>query len=187
LHHARIAEADHRELDGREVAKRADRGHTRLEVVDLGNRERHVVDAQTGRALADVNEAIGVAIDQRPQQHLAHDAEDRGVGADAKGEGDDDGGGQPLRAQQRSEADAHVLSEPDTRIEPAAVPDAPHRVADGGHVAKFAQRRQTRGLGMLAALDALLDAERQVAANLVVQLVVVRSHGLTRFLLPTDS
>ena len=58
-----------------------------------------------GRALADVDQAIFVAIDERPQQHAADDAEDRGVGADAERERHDDGGGQALGAQQRAQGE----------------------------------------------------------------------------------
>ena len=67
--------------------------------------------AEAGRALTDVDQPILVAIDQRPQQHAADDAEDRGVGADAERERDDDGGGEAFGAQERAQADAHVLHE----------------------------------------------------------------------------
>ena len=50
-----------------------------------------VADAERGRALADVDQAIFVAIDERTEQHAADDAEDRGVGADAERERHDDG------------------------------------------------------------------------------------------------
>ena len=84
------------------------------------------------RALADVDQAILVAVDERPQQHAADDAEDRGVGADAERERHHDGRGESLGAQQRAQRDAHVLRERGGRVEPAAAPDAPHRIADGG-------------------------------------------------------
>ena len=105
----RLAGAQHREIDGREIAKGADGGGRRLDVVVFRHRERHVRDAEARRALADVDEAILAAIDQRAQQHAADHAEDRGVGADAEGEGDHDGGGQALGAQEGAEADPHVL------------------------------------------------------------------------------
>ena len=82
-----------------------------LEVVDLGHRERRVLGAEARRALADVDQPILVAIDERAQQHAADDAEDRGVGADAERERHHDGGGQPPGAPQRAQADAHVLRE----------------------------------------------------------------------------
>ena len=96
----------------------------RLEVVDLGHRERRVRDADARRALADVDQAILAAIDERPQQHAADDAEDRGVGADAERQRHDNRGGESLGASERAQADAHVLPKGNDGVEPAAVPDA---------------------------------------------------------------
>ena len=42
-------------------------------------------------ALWRMESADFVAIDERPQQHAADDAEDRGVGANAESQGDDHG------------------------------------------------------------------------------------------------
>ena len=109
LDDARLAEADQREFDGREFAERFDGGGPLADVFDLGDRERHAVDAESRRALADIDQPLFAAIDERAQQHAADDAEDRGVGADAERQRDHDGGGKSLRAQQRAQADAHVL------------------------------------------------------------------------------
>jgi hypothetical protein len=117
------------------------------------------------------------AIDQRAQQHAADDAEDGRVGADAKGQRDDDGEGQPLGARQRAQAHPHVEEQRRQPVEPAAVPHPPHRVANRRHVAELAQRGQPGRLRILAAFDPLLDAERQMAADLVVELVLIGSHG----------
>ena len=136
------------------------------------------VGAEAGRALADVDQPIFVAIDERPQQHAADDAEDGGVGADAERERDDDGEREALGAQQRAQRDAHVLSKRLGRVEPAAAPDAPHRLARQRDVAELPQRGETRGVGILAAIDALLDAEREVAADLVVEVALVGAHAL---------
>ena len=57
----------------------------------LGDRERGVLHADPGRALADVDQAVLVAIGQRPQQHAPDHGEDGGVGADAEREREDDG------------------------------------------------------------------------------------------------
>ena len=130
-----------------------------------------------GALWPDVDQPILAAIDQRTHQHAADDAEDRGVGADAERERDDDGGGQALRAQQRSQADAHVLDERFAHVEPAAVPDAAHLVAQPRHVAELPQRAQPRLLRMFAAIDPLLDLERQVAADFVVEVAIVGTHG----------
>ena len=92
LDHSRLAaEADHREIDGGELAERAMVRDARSEVVDLRNRERRVLARRDRARSADVDEAIFVAVDERPKQHAAHDAEDRGVGADAERERHDDG------------------------------------------------------------------------------------------------
>jgi hypothetical protein len=72
------------------------------------DRERHVVGAEPRRALPDIDEAILVAVGQRPQQDAADDAEDGGVGADAQRERDDDGRRNTFRAQERSEGEAQV-------------------------------------------------------------------------------
>ena len=106
-----FAESQQVEFDGREIAERADRLRARLEVVDLRNRKGDVLCAETWRVLADVDQTIFVAIDQRPQQHAADHAEDRGVGADAERERDHDRGGQALGPLQRAAGDPDVLCE----------------------------------------------------------------------------
>ena len=57
-HRARLAEAEHGELDGGEVAERAERFHARLQVPQLGDREVSVLHADALRALADVDEPV---------------------------------------------------------------------------------------------------------------------------------
>ena len=88
---ARFAEPDHRELDGREVAESGDGFHPRLQVAQLRHREVGVLDADALGRLADVDQAVLVAVDQRPQQHAADDAEDRRVRADPQRQRHDDG------------------------------------------------------------------------------------------------
>ena len=80
----------------------------RAQVADLRDREVGVLGADAVRALADVDQAILVAVDERPQQHAADDAEDRGVGADAEGEGEDDRDGQPFDPGQRPDGKSEV-------------------------------------------------------------------------------
>ena len=55
-------------------------------------------------------------------------------------------------------------------------PDTSHRVACERDVAEFLQRRQPRGCRILAALGAFLDAESQMTANLLVEVVPVGPH-----------
>ena len=74
----------------------------------LRHRERGVLGADARRALADVDQPVLVAVDERPQQHAPHHAEDRGVGADAEREREDDGDGQALGARQGSQGEAEV-------------------------------------------------------------------------------
>jgi hypothetical protein len=93
-------ESDHRELDGREVAERGDCRRARLEVVDLGHGERHVLERETFGGLADVDQPIGFAVDERPKEHAANHGEDGGVGADAEGKRDHHRGRQRLGAEQ---------------------------------------------------------------------------------------
>jgi hypothetical protein len=62
-------------------------------------------------------------------------------------------------------------------VVPAAVPDAAHLVANAWDVAEFHQRRAPRSHRILAAFDSLFDVHRQMAANLVVEVAFVRSHG----------
>ena len=109
-HAGLVAEANHREVHGRKIAESADGGDTRLDVVDLRHRERHVLGADSRSALADVDQAIFVAIDERTEQHAADDAEDRGVGADAERERHHDGGGQALGTQERAQGEPDVPS-----------------------------------------------------------------------------
>ena len=132
-------------------------------------------------------EPILVAVDERAEEHAADDAEDRGVGADSERERDDDGGGQPLDAPERAQGEADVASERLDGVEPVGAPDAPHRVAGEREVAEFLQRRQAGGGGIVAALDPILDAERQMTADFLVQVVLVGRHGPTPSARPPGS
>ena len=95
-HDAWLAEADHREANLGELAEVGERGDPGPQVLDLRDREHDAVAAQALGALADVDQPILVAVDERPQQHTPDDAENRGVGADAQGQGDDHRDDQPL-------------------------------------------------------------------------------------------
>ena len=87
----------------------------RAQVVESpGTENVGVVGADAGRALADVDQAVLVAVDERPQQHAAHHAEDGGVGADAERQRDDDGDGEALDPGQRPQREAEVGEEAHT-------------------------------------------------------------------------
>ena len=110
-HDTRLAETDDREAGGREVAQLGHGFQSRAQIDELGHRERHVLDGDTRRALADVNQPRFVPVDERPQEHAADDAEHRRVGADAQREGHDDGQRQPLGASERPERKFQVGDE----------------------------------------------------------------------------
>jgi hypothetical protein len=148
-----------------------------VQIVHFRHREGHVLGADARPALSEIDQPIFIAIDERPEENAAHDAENGGIGADAERERDNDGGGETFGAQQRSEADSHLSTERRTPIEPPAVPHAPHRVARGRNVAKLTQRSQTSRLRILSTLNPLLHAEREVPADLFVEFAVVRPHG----------
>ena len=116
-HRARLAEAEHGELDGGEVAERGERLHARLQVAQLGHREVRVLHADALRALADVDEPVLVAVDERPQQHAADDAEDGGVGADAERQREHDGDGQALGAGERAKRELEVGDQAHGRLD----------------------------------------------------------------------
>ena len=108
---AGFAEADHAEADGGEVAELADGLYARLQILDFGDGEIGVFDADAGGALADVDEAILVAIDERAEEDAADDAEDGGVGADAESERKDDGDGEAFGAGERAEGNFQIACE----------------------------------------------------------------------------
>ena len=107
---ARLAEAHEREADHREVAEFAERLDACLEVLDFRDGEGGVVAADAAGALANVDEAILVAIDERAEKHAANHAEDGGVGADAKGESEDDGDRKTLAAPKRAHGELEIAA-----------------------------------------------------------------------------
>ena len=113
-HHARLAEADHREVDGGELAERRQRLDARAQVPDLRDRELGVLGADAARALANVDQAILVLVDERPQQDAPDDAEDRRVGADAERQGEDDRDRQPFDPGQRPQRKLEIGDEAHT-------------------------------------------------------------------------
>ena len=122
----------------------------------------------------DEHEPVGVAIRQRLEQHRAHDAEDRGVRADAERERDDHDGGE---AGGRPETAPGVAEIEQERIE--ARSDAPlaHVFLDADDAAGTAERRDggaPRGLGAHAPGQMAVDERLLGRADLLVQLPVER-------------
>ena len=75
----------------------------RLEVPQLGHGEVRVLDADAPGGLAEVDQPVRVAVDQRAQQHATNHAEDGGVGADPQRQRHDDGERQALGAAEGAE------------------------------------------------------------------------------------
>ena len=117
---------DQGKVDRGELAKRGDAGDAGPEVLNLGHRERHVRGADARSALANVDQPIFIAIDQRSQQHASNNAEGGSVCANAERERHHDRRRQTFGPQKRAHSDSHVADESDDRVEPAAVPNAPH-------------------------------------------------------------
>src|SRR5262249_44065687 len=75
------------------------------------HRESNILGADAARALADVNQPVLVAVDERPQQHAAHHAEDGGVGADAERQRERHCDYKPFGASQRAERRSQIMKE----------------------------------------------------------------------------
>ena len=104
------------------------------------------------RALADVDEAIFAAIDQRTQQDAANDAEDRGVGADAEASVTTTVAARPLT--RRRERTPTRISCPESAWAASSQRLCHTRRIDSRRrdVTEFAQRGEARGFRILAAL-----------------------------------
>jgi hypothetical protein len=165
------ARADQREVHRGEVAERADGLRARFEVADLGHGEGEVVGADAECGLADVDQPVGIAVDERPQQHGADDAEDGGVGADPERERHHHGQREALGAEQRAAGEAEVAGERLRGVEPARPPHALDGFAGEEDVAELLDRGEARGFRVLAAIDPLLDGKCQVGADLLIELV----------------
>ena len=107
----RLTEADHGEVHGREVAERAQGFHALAQVLELGHGKRRVVVADAAGALSDVDQPALVAIDERLEQHSAHQREDGRVRADAERQREHHGDRQPWRPNQRAECNSQIVNE----------------------------------------------------------------------------
>src|SRR5262249_30708891 len=94
-----------------------------------------------------------------------------------QGERHDHRASEALGTGERAQGEADVPDESLDGLEPARSPDASHGVARQEDVAEFLESGQPCRFRILAAVDALLDAQREVAPDLLVELVHVRVHG----------
>src|SRR5580698_3680569 len=108
---AGFAKADHGETDDGEIAEFADGLDAGFDVHNFGDREIGVVDADAHGGLADIDDAVFVAIIEWAKEDAADDAEDGGVGADAEREGDDDGDRESFAAPEGAGGEFEVGEE----------------------------------------------------------------------------
>ena len=108
LNFARLAEADHCETGGGELAERAEGLNAGAQIVDLGNGKRGVFVADAKRALPDVDQPVLVTIDEGLEEDAADECEDGGVGADAERQGKDHNDRKPAGAQERVKRNSQI-------------------------------------------------------------------------------
>ena len=106
-----LAEADHSETHGGELAEGAERFDASAQVLNFRHGEWDFPGADTRRALFNINEALLVAVDERPKQHAANQAEDGGVGADAECQREHHGDRKPFGSRERTECHSQIVKE----------------------------------------------------------------------------
>ncbi len=111
LNFARLTQADHGETDGREIAERAQGLNAGAQLLDFWHGKSCVIVADAQGALADVDQPVLVAVDERLEEHAAHQREDGGVGADAKRQRQDHRGRKPFGSSERAERNSQVVNE----------------------------------------------------------------------------
>jgi hypothetical protein len=92
----------------REIAELLDGVNAGLNVLDFGDGKGGVFVAQARRALADVNEAVLVPVDERLEQDAANESEDGRVGSDAERQGEDHDDGEPGSAAERMKCNSQI-------------------------------------------------------------------------------
>src|SRR6266851_270647 len=105
---AGFTQADHGGTEGGEVTERGQGFYAGAQVLDFGHGECHVFVADARGALADVDQPVLVAVDERLEQYAAHQREDGGVGADAQRQRQDHSDSKPLRAHERVEGNSQI-------------------------------------------------------------------------------
>ena len=159
----------HRAEPRRILRDSAERGHSGAEVADFGHRERQVAAGGPVNGLAQVDETVTVAVRQRLEQHAAHDAEDRGVGADAEREGHDHDGCERGRMPQRAHG---ILDVSRQALQPRQAALVAHGFHGLGHAAGRKKCLTARVLGRHAAADELSRLHLQMRLHFRAQVVI---------------
>ena len=108
VNHARFAQSDHSKVHLREIAELVQGADASLDILNFGHGKRGVVLSAGGCALANIDEAVLVAVDERLEQHSAHQREDRGVRADAQRQREDHNSREAFAAHQRVERNPQI-------------------------------------------------------------------------------
>ncbi len=111
LNFARLTEANHSEPEDGEIAKRAQAFNAGAQILDFGHGECCVLVAYARCALPDINQPVFVAVDERLEQHAAHQREDCGVGADPQRQRQHHRDCKPFGASERPERNSQVVNE----------------------------------------------------------------------------
>src|ERR1700674_654515 len=111
LNGTRLTEADHGEVHGGEVAKRAQGFHVRAQILYLGYGKRSVFFADAGSALPDIDQPVLAAIDKRLEEDSAHQRENGSVRADAARQCENYGNCQPWSTNQRVSCNPQIAHE----------------------------------------------------------------------------
>src|SRR5262249_15413477 len=104
----RVAASEHVERPVAEFDDLIDRLRLRSIIRHLGEREVRILDARGRLRLAEMHDAIGFRVRQRPQEDAVDHAEDRGVGADAQTERQDEGERVPGHLENGAQGEADV-------------------------------------------------------------------------------
>ncbi len=105
---AGFTQADHGGTEGGEVTERGQGFYAGAQVLDFGHGECHVFVSDARSALADVDQPVLVAVDQRLEQHPAHQREDRSVGTDAQRQRQNHGDRKPFASSERVERNSQI-------------------------------------------------------------------------------
>src|SRR5262249_39452292 len=104
-----LPQADHREADGGEIAERGQRLDALAHILDFRHGERDIFGADAARALSDIDQPVFAAIDERPQKHTTHHAENGGVGPDAERQRERHRDSQPFSSSERAARNSKIM------------------------------------------------------------------------------
>src|SRR6267143_4164742 len=116
-----LAEADHGETDGGELAKGGKGFDACAQVLNFRYGEWDAPGANARCSLFDVDQPVFVAVDERPQQHTANQAENRRVRPDTQRQREHHSERQPFGAPQRADRELHVTQERQDGLEKSRI------------------------------------------------------------------